>query len=55
MLIMASLHHFKCPQLLENYCGLSVIIYWYLMEPTHPSLQGYILGEGGGGGVPVVV
>ena len=48
ILIMASLRHFKCPQLfLENYCGLSVLIYWYLMEPTHPSLQGSIL-EGGG-------
>lgn len=53
MLIMASLCHFKCPQLfLENYCGLSVIIYWYLMEATHPSLQGSILE--GGGGVAVV-
>lgn len=33
---MASLHHFKCPLLLEKFCGLSVIIYWYLTEPTHP-------------------
>jgi len=47
MLIMASLRHFKCPQLfLENYCGLSVIIYWYLTEPTHPSLQGSVLERG---------
>ena len=36
-LIMASLHHFKRSLLfLENYCGLSVIIYWYLKEPTLP-------------------
>jgi hypothetical protein len=42
---MASLHHIKCPQL-ENFCGLSVIIYWYLTEPTHRLVYKDISPEG---------